>query len=218
MIYYIMENKYMKGKIYKLVDVGYNKCYIGSTIENLSNRIAKHRYSYKMWCSGKPIIKCTVFDMFEEFGIDNIKIEEIEKYPCKDKAELEAREGFFIKNSDCVNKTIVGRTKKQWEEDNKDHIKQNKQNYYQQNKDALCESTRQYYHNNCEKIKLTFICECGGSVTVGHKTRHRKTLKHQNYINHTNKNQQIVLKFIYIISIFIINRKNIEYIIYVSRT
>ena len=73
----------MKGKIYKLVDVGYNKCYIGSTIENLSDRIARHRYSYKMWCSGKRTTKNTAFDMLDEFGVDNIKMEEIEKYPVK---------------------------------------------------------------------------------------------------------------------------------------
>ena len=31
-----MENKYQNSKIYKIVDVGYNKCYIGSTVEELS--------------------------------------------------------------------------------------------------------------------------------------------------------------------------------------
>ena len=36
-------NRYQNGKIYKFVDNGYNKCYIGSTIEALSVRMAKHR-------------------------------------------------------------------------------------------------------------------------------------------------------------------------------
>ena len=39
-------NKYKNGKIYKIVDIGYNKCYIGSTVEKLSSRIAKHRNTF----------------------------------------------------------------------------------------------------------------------------------------------------------------------------
>ena len=35
-----MENKYQRGKIYKIVDIGCTKCYIGSTIETLSNRMS----------------------------------------------------------------------------------------------------------------------------------------------------------------------------------
>ena len=45
------ESKHTRGKIYKLTDKGYSKCYIGSTTETLSNRIAKHRNSYKRYLS-----------------------------------------------------------------------------------------------------------------------------------------------------------------------
>ena len=31
-------NRYENGKIYKITDVGYNKCYIGSTCESLSKK------------------------------------------------------------------------------------------------------------------------------------------------------------------------------------
>ena len=40
-------NRYENGKIYKITDVGYNKCYIGSTCENLSKRMERHRKQYK---------------------------------------------------------------------------------------------------------------------------------------------------------------------------
>ena len=40
-------NRYENGKIYKIVDVGYNKCYIGSTCESLSKRMERHRKQYK---------------------------------------------------------------------------------------------------------------------------------------------------------------------------
>jgi hypothetical protein len=42
-----MDNKYQRGQIYKIVDVGFNKCFIGSTIEPLSKRMSKHRSQYK---------------------------------------------------------------------------------------------------------------------------------------------------------------------------
>ena len=65
-----MENKYQKGQIYKIVDIGYNKCYIGSTIESLSNRMSKHRTDYKRHKDGlRKNIKS--FDLFDEFGVGN---------------------------------------------------------------------------------------------------------------------------------------------------
>ena len=173
----------MKGKIYKLVDVGYNKCYIGSTIENLSNRIAKHRYSYKMWCSGKRTIKMTVFDMFDEFGVDNIKIEEIEKYPCKDKAELEAREGYYIQRNECVNRCVAGRSKSQWNEENKERQSQNKHQYYQNNKEKWLQSS--------ERRKEQTTCECGCLIKKNSMPGHLKTPKHQNYLNQMKQQEPI---------------------------
>ena len=46
-------NRYEKGKIYKITDIGYNKFYVGSTCENLSKRIERHRTKYKNYKAGK---------------------------------------------------------------------------------------------------------------------------------------------------------------------
>ena len=35
-------SKYQNGKIFKIVDVGYSRCYIGSPCEELSQRMARH--------------------------------------------------------------------------------------------------------------------------------------------------------------------------------
>ena len=85
-----MENRYENSKIYRLVDIGYNKCYIGSTIESLSVRIAKHRADYKRYQNEK-MNWMSSFDLFSEFGITHCKIELVESYPCKSKEELRAR-------------------------------------------------------------------------------------------------------------------------------
>ena len=34
---------YQNGKIYKIVDNGYNLCYYGSTVQPLSKRLASHK-------------------------------------------------------------------------------------------------------------------------------------------------------------------------------
>ena len=109
---YIDMSKYNNGKIYKIVDNAYTKQYIGSTTEKLSQRMLRHRSDYRRYLDSRKLHKKSTFDLFEEFGIDNCKIELIEYCKCDSKDELVRREGELIKNSDCVNKTIAGRTKK----------------------------------------------------------------------------------------------------------
>ena len=106
-------NRYQNGKIYRIVDNGYNKCYIGSTIEALSSRMAKHRALYRVHLNGGKA-SCKVLDIFDECGIDNCKIELIEEYPCDNKMQLLKREGFHIQNTNCVNKRVEGRTKQEY--------------------------------------------------------------------------------------------------------
>jgi len=153
---------YKNGKIYKIADIGYNKMYIGSTTQRLSKRFSVHKYHYKLWKENK-YCKLSVFDIYEEFGFDNCKIELIENYSCTSKEELLKKEGEYIKNNICVNKVIAGRTKKQYCEDNKEKIKQKfKQKYqdnkdnikqkYQDNKDKIIELKKVYYEDNKDKI------------------------------------------------------------------
>ena len=106
-------NKYQNGKIYKITDIGYNKCYIGSTCEELSMRMARHRgyYKYFLKCGKGSHIRS--YDLFNEFGVENCKIELIEYYKCDTLAGLRRKEGEHIKNTtECVNKNVAGRTQK----------------------------------------------------------------------------------------------------------
>ena len=56
-------NKYQNGKIYKITDIGYNKCYIGSTTEGLSLRMACHRGSYKSFLNGNKRLNACSYDL-----------------------------------------------------------------------------------------------------------------------------------------------------------
>jgi adenylate kinase family enzyme len=86
-----------------------------------------------------------VFDLFNEFGIDNCKIELLEIYPCNSKMELEAREGYHQRLNECINKRMEGRAKKQYCQDNKDKIAQYMKTYNEANKEILAENQKAYY-------------------------------------------------------------------------
>ena len=87
-------------KIYKIVDNTNGNVYIGITTQKyLSSRLAGHRQDKT--CMSRDIIKN-----------GDYKIELIEETDDK------TRERYWIENTDCVNKQIPGRTKKEWSSDN----------------------------------------------------------------------------------------------------
>ncbi len=85
-------NRYENGKIYKITDVGYNKCYIGSTCESLSKRMTRHREEFRAYQRGNAGY-LTSFALFDVFGVENCKIELVETFACNTKEELLSREG-----------------------------------------------------------------------------------------------------------------------------
>ena len=166
----IGDNKYSKGKIYKITDVGYNKCYIGSTCESLSQRMARHRHNYKQFLNGNHGCS-TAFLIFGEFSIDNCKIELLETYPCNSKEELERREGYFIKKHKCINKVVAGRTAKELYDDTHEHQLKRFHEYYINNRDKVL-----------QRKATKMVCICGATIATNNISRHNKTKKHQEYL------------------------------------
>ena len=72
-----MANKYQKGKIYKIWNDVDHEIYVGSTIETLSQRMAKHREKMKH----KPHRK--LYQHMFCLGADKFKIELLEMCPCE---------------------------------------------------------------------------------------------------------------------------------------
>ena len=133
-------NKYSLGKIYKIVDNTNNNVYIGSTIQTLPQRLGTHRH--RKTCKSRLIINN---------GDYNIIL--IENYPCESKEQLELRERYFIKNNECINKIIPGRSRKEYNEDNKEYISKQKKEYREKNKEYVLKYEKNYRENNKEKIK-----------------------------------------------------------------
>lgn len=143
-----MENKYHKAKIYKIVDNKYTKCYIGSTCQDLSKRIAEHRRNFRC----KQHHNVSVYQLFREFGIENCKIELIEHFPSNSKEELAKREGEIIRTTECVNKRVEGRTRKEYYQDNCEKILENNRYYQQDHRQEIHEQQNQHYKENRDKV------------------------------------------------------------------
>ena len=195
-IRYIMgENKYSKGQIYKIVSPDFSKCYIGSTCEELSHRMARHRYKYQRHLQGKEPSRYTSFDLFDEFGAEHCKIVWIENCSCSSKKELTAREGFHIQNCECVNKQIIGRSKKEWAQANPDRVKKSKDKYMENHRDRHNKAVREYQKRNPERIALAtkewqsqkIECGCGITHTKGSKAKHCKSKHHQEWLKQQNQ-------------------------------
>jgi hypothetical protein len=148
-----MANRYQNGKIYKIVDIGYNKCYIGSTIEALSKRMSKHRDFHKLFHRGKTLYFQSSIKLFDKYGIENCNIEQIEKFPCNSREELTAREGYHIRDNECVNKVVVGRTPKEWYRDNQEKVNEKLKLYCENSKDKIQSYQNKYREDNKVQIQ-----------------------------------------------------------------
>ena len=157
---------YSKGKIYKIVNSETDDVYVGSTTQPLSKRF----YDHKNMLNNNKSINRKLYTTIKQIGIEKWFIELIENFPCNSKEELNAREGFWIRQMSTLNSQIAGRTKPQYYEDNKEQLLNKQKTYreshleqerervrqYQQddnNKERMARVRKEYYRNNIEKFK-----------------------------------------------------------------
>lgn len=168
---------YENGKIYKIVCNITGETYYGHTnYKYLSKRISNHRSDLNRWKRGVSKKFCTSFSILER---GDYTATLLEKYPCSSKDELKAREQFYILNNKCVNMTVPLRTKKEYREATKEHIRERDKNYREANRDKLLKQKKEYYHQNKDKINEKVKCECGLSVCKSHIKRHQASKNHK---------------------------------------
>ena len=164
------ENKYQRGKIYKIISNQTNDVYYGSSVEPyLTNRLSRHKSNYKGWLNDKDYYMTS----FEIIKFDDAKIILVENYQCNTKDELRSREQYYIDNFDCVNKhkAFIGSNKeeyrkkyfkeyneknkikrKAYRDQNKIKYTENHKKYYELNKEKLSEYHKEYVQQNKDKI------------------------------------------------------------------
>lgn len=138
---------YSLGKIYKIV--GNGKVYVGSTTRPLlSQRLAKHRCDYKCWVNETS----SYVSSYECISDPECYIELLELCPCSCIDELMKCEGKWIKDLECVNRCVVGRTQKEYYDENKEAIIEQHKAYYLSNKEKVLEKCKAYREANKEKV------------------------------------------------------------------
>lgn len=140
---------FLQGKIYKLFDNTNSNAYIGSTTMTLKQRLKKHERDYVNFLNGK-YGSMTSFEIIKN---NNYSISLLENFPCNSKIELFKKEGEYILKEKCLNKRIMGRSHKEYTEQNKDKIKELQKKYQETNKDKICEQNRKYREENKDKIR-----------------------------------------------------------------
>jgi hypothetical protein len=150
---------YSNGKIYKIEPINGEEgdIYIGSTTKKyLSQRMDTHRNNYKQWQKGE-YGNTSSFYLFDKYDVINCKIILLKLFSCSSKDELEAEEGQFIRNLQCVNKRIPCRTQQEqhkiYRHNNREIIKEKKAKYYIENKNYILQQEKEYRDNDKEKQK-----------------------------------------------------------------
>ena len=146
-----------------------------------------------------------MFDLFNEFGVENCKFYWIKDYPCNSKKELEAEEGKIQKENQCVNKYIAGRTLQLYRDDFKEKIKENNKVRYQMKKLEISEINKQKRQDNPDEFKerdkqaypkkkamrqRPYQCDCGVVCKFHSRLAHFKSNKHQQYLQNQNNPQE----------------------------
>ena len=137
----IVDKRYENGKIYTIKHPENDNIYVGSTINSLNERFGKH----------KDHNTCSLYK-YVNGNFDGWYIELYENYPCKNKYELERREGEVTRLIGTINECIAGRTYKEYYEDNRDKLLEYHKEYYEANKDKLLEGMKEYRESNKDKI------------------------------------------------------------------
>ena len=112
----------LQGKIYMLSSPHHPKVYVGSTIQPISKRLARHR--------GKANT-CRSRELFEKCG-DSVQVDILERVDVRDRKELVAHEVRYLKKyqGKLVNKIMPLRDRKQHYHDNIEKMREYSRSRY----------------------------------------------------------------------------------------
>ena len=167
---------------YKIINVinDIALCSVGSTA-NFKERVRAHRKS----CNNKnhSNYNLKLYNIIREHGgwceFKMIEIGTAQQLTKREAEKIEENYRVDLKANMNTRKCYGAETKKEYSKqyyiDNADKKKQ----YLADNLDKR----KEYYINNADKLKKKFNCECGGKYIYKNMAQHRKTKKHQKFIN-----------------------------------
>jgi hypothetical protein len=174
----------------------------------LENEIEMHKVNIQ---NNDPLsdYQYPITDMQRVLGFNNLKIESIEVLLNVTRNDANKRHRYWnLMLNPSYHENIKRKQReynsnnkdkiKQYYVDNKDKINQRQQQYHSNNKDKINQQRQQYYIDNKNKIKqyrsqkiMCDMCDC--NYNLNDKSKHNKTLKHQenlkNRLNDLNINE-----------------------------
>ena len=129
------------------------------------------------------------FELFDEYGLENCKIELIENYPCNSKEELQRQEGQHIRKTECGNKQVTGRPAIEYRQqpEVKEHRKEYNKEYRELNRDKLNEYDKAKYQKQKEERGKQVECNaCHQLIRNDWMKRHQLSIKCQSSQSNDN--------------------------------
>ncbi len=173
---------YSKAVIYT-IETG-DDLYVGSTC-NFTQRKYQHNKSvnFEHWhCTSK------LYNTIRENGEWNMM--PIKEFPCENKTQLLIEEekwrkelGATLNSHWCyITDAEILQKRREYREQNKEHIREHKRQYNEKNKDKIFEYGKQYREQNKEHIRekknAKIECPiCGSMTTRNHMPRHQRSKK-----------------------------------------
>lgn len=193
-------DKDMIGRVYKIIHLQSNICYVGSTFNILRQRWQSHKNAFNGFLKNKNR-GASIYQYFEKYGIENFKLILIREYEVVDRYHLEAYETLWINKLKSCNKYQPFRItylynkkwgyenrnqrnlyKKEYRKNNQELIKIQKKEYYEKNKENIKIKKSEWKNKNKDKLSEKVMCECGSLISKRHKKEHEKTQKHKKNI------------------------------------
>lgn len=154
--------------------------YYGHT-EDFEGRKNDHETQYRRWVrAGRPKKVSEVHGATRSVLVldhEGWTMEEVDTIECDDEKDAEKLEGRWIRENDCVNRCIAGRTLQEWYQDT-DYNRR----YHITHRERRNQANKQYREKNREELKAKatekVTCNvCGSLVSRSWTTEHKKTKK-----------------------------------------
>ena len=142
-----MAPNYQLSRIYIIRNTVNERCYCGSTVRTLAERMYEHRKRARGEAREGDM---AIIKAMREHGEGAFHIELVKDFPCERRENLNAEEGKCIREMNTMipngyNVYIAGRTPAAYRAENRDVLNQKMRAWHHANKDAMRERRRQYY-------------------------------------------------------------------------
>ena len=109
--------------------------------------------------------------------------EKIKEYFQNNKEKLLEYRKKYSKEWYINNKDKRKQYYKKYSENNRDKLNEHSKKYKENNREKIKQQNRKSYINNKEKINQKITCVCGSIISEQNLPRHKKSIKHQKFLN-----------------------------------